>query len=168
MPPVPTRRLRLAGLVPALIAGALAAPAAAQEPPDEPVERRTYRGETSQDRPVAVRTDTDGLVERVRISWAATACRRGRYYRTTTVDTRPFDRVTPTRLRDEYDYVERSAGGIRATVTATLVARLEGSGARERWTGTFRTRVVVRRDGRRVDTCRTRRAVRWTARLVRE
>ncbi len=168
---MPSRRAS-AALASALVAAVLVVPAGvpAQEPPDppdEPVERRTYRGETSQDRTVTVTTGSDGLVDRVRIDWVAT-CRRERFrYRTRTVDTPPFDAVSPTRVRDEYVYVERSRGGVRARVAATLSARRSGSGARRRWSGTFSARVVVRRDGRRVDACRTTRPVRWNAALVR-
>ena len=164
---MPVRRA-LPALLAALAAGALTTPAAAQETPEEPVEPRTYRGETQQDRRVVLRTGTDGLVRRVRVDWVATRCRRERFrYASQTVDTPPFDAVSETRLRDEYDYVERSRGGVRATVTVTLAARREGTADREHWSGTFRARVVVRRDGRRVDTCRTARTVRFTARLVR-
>ncbi len=81
------------------------------------------------------------------------------------MDTPPFDAVSATRLRDTFEYVERSRGGIRATVTATVAARRTGRGAAERWAGTFRAEVVVRRGGRRIDACRTR-ALRWSAARV--
>jgi hypothetical protein len=160
-------RAALRPLLAALVVLPLAVvPAGAQDAPDEPVEPRRYRGETQQNRPAALRTGTDGLVRRVRIAWVATRCRRERFrYASETVDTPPFDAVSATRLRDSYDYVERSRGGIRATVTATVVARRTGRGAAERWSGTFRAEVVVRRDGRRIDACRTR-ALRWNAALV--
>jgi hypothetical protein len=162
---MPARRALRPLLAALVVTVAASGPAGAQEPPPEPAEPRVYRGETQQDRRVSVRTGTDGLVDRVRIGWVASTCRRGRSYGTTTVDTPPFDAVSADRLRDAFAYVERSRGGIRARVAVTLVAERSGRGARERWSGTVRARVVVRRAGRRVDTCRTRRAIRWTARL---
>jgi len=163
---MPFRRALIAAVV---AAAAGPAPALAQEEPapgpSPAFERKTFRGETQQDRPVSVTSGEDGLVDRVRIEWVG-ACRRGAFrYSTRTVDVPPFDVSEATRLRDAYSYRERSRGGVVATVAVTLTGARRGTGRRERWSGTFRARVTVRRDGRTVDSCRTA-TLRWSARRV--
>jgi len=59
------------------------------------------------------------------------------------------------------DYRERLSG-TRATISVRLVARRTAKG---NWRGTFRARVVVRRNGRVIDRCRMARATRWGASL---
>jgi hypothetical protein len=160
----PSRRRLLATTV---VLAAVAGPDAvhAQDPPRPPAEPKTFRGETAQDRGVAVSVRADGAVTRVRVTWTGRCRREGFRYSTRTVARAPFDTASPDAVRDERVFREESRGGVVGTITTRLRASRAGTGARERWTGTFHARVTVRRGGRTVDTCRTA-TLRWSARVV--
>jgi hypothetical protein len=120
---------------------------------------RSWRGETEQGRSVSVRTGDDGQVLRVRVSWRA-RCARGRYT-SRTVFERPFDVAEPAEFEDSGSYRVSVRGGYRARHTVFVRGTLAG----DRWSGTFRVRTRVLRDGRLVDRCRLKR-VTWTAEPV--
>jgi hypothetical protein len=123
-------------------------------------EARTWRGETEQGRGVSVRTGDDGEVELVRVNWKA-RCEKGSY-RSRTVFERPFD-ISERTLFEDAGTVRVNAGDSYRTRHRVYVrGRLEG----DRWTGTFRVRTRVTKDGRFVDRCRLR-GVSWTAEPVR-
>jgi hypothetical protein len=123
-------------------------------------EARTWRGETEQGRGVSVRTGDDGEVELVRVNWKA-RCENGSY-RSRTVFERPFD-VSERALFEDAGTVRVNAGdGYRARHRVYVRGRLDD----DRWTGTFRVRTRVTKDGRFVDRCRLR-GVSWTAEPVR-
>jgi hypothetical protein len=119
----------------------------------------TWRGKTRQGRSVWVRTGADDRVARVSVSWKAT-CRRGSYM-SRTVFLRPFDVSEAAEFEDSGSYRVRVKGGYRARHTVFVRATLED----DRWTGTFRVRTRVTKDGRFVDRCRLD-GVRWTAEPV--
>jgi hypothetical protein len=127
----------------------LAAPTAA--------DAKTWRGKTKQGRAVTVRTGADDLVNRVRVSWRA-PCKKGHYV-SRTLFRPPLDVSETEVFKHSGTYRKRLPGGYRARHTVFVRGRL---GARDRWTGTFRVRTRVRKDGRLVDSCRLRR-VRWSA-----
>jgi len=58
---------------------------------------------------------------------------------------------------------DRLSGGGRSRQTATVTAKrsLDDDGA-ESWSGTFKTRVILTRGGKRLDKCELKR-VTWTA-----
>lgn len=137
-------------LAPVLICVAvLAAPTAA--------EARTWRGETEQGRVVSVRTGADDLVNQVRVGWRA-PCRKGHYV-SRTLFVPPLDVSKLERFEHAGRYRSRLKNGYRARHTVLVRGRL---GARDRWTGTFRVRTRVRKDGRVVDRCRLD-GVSWSA-----
>jgi hypothetical protein len=117
----------------------------------------TWRGKTNQGRAVSVRTGADDLVNQVRVSWRA-PCRKGDYVSRTLFQP-PLDVSEPEVFEDAGTYRKRLPGGYRARHTVFVRGRL---GADDRWTGVFRVRTRVSRDGHVVDRCRLRR-VRWSA-----
>jgi len=154
-------------LVAAVLVPATLVPAAAlaqEEPPPGP---ERFEGRTQQRRTVTVGTGADGLVRSVEMAWVG-SCRRAFVYRTTTRRVPPFVQSTEERFRDNGSYRERSRGGIVATIAVTIsgvhVEPAEDRPTTERWRGTFRATVTVRRRGRVIDRCRTR-SIRWSASL---
>jgi hypothetical protein len=142
------------------------AAALAQDPPPPGPER--FQGRTQQSRTVTLSTGADGLVRSFRMAWVG-SCRRAFVYRTTTRRIPPFAQSTTERFRDGGAYRERSRGGIVATIAVNITGVHEAPEDRpraERWRGTFRATVTVRRSGRVLDRCRTR-SIRWTATLRR-
>lgn len=127
----------------------LAAPAAA--------DARTWRGKTKQGRAVSVQTGADDLVNRVRVSWRA-PCKEGHYV-SRTLFPAPLDVSEPDEFEDAGTYRKRLPDGYRARHTVFVRGTL---GADDRWTGTFRVRLRITRNGRVVDICRLRH-VRWSA-----
>jgi hypothetical protein len=118
---------------------------------------KTWRGKTKQGRAVSVRTGADDLVNQVRVSWRA-PCRKGHYV-SRTLFLPPLDVSRTDAFEDAGVVRKRIEGGYRARHTVFVRGTL---GADDRWTGTFRVRTRVTRDGRVVDNCRLKR-VRWSA-----
>jgi hypothetical protein len=127
----------------------LATPAAA--------EAKTWRGKTKQGRMVSVRSGADDLVNQVRVAWRA-PCQKGHYV-SRTLFPPPYDVSETGVFEDSGSYSTVTQDGYRARHRVFVRGTL---GADDRWTGTFRVRTRVRRDGRVVDTCRLKR-VRWSA-----
>jgi hypothetical protein len=127
----------------------LAAPAAA--------DAKIWRGKTEQGRAVTVRTGADDLVNRVRVSWRA-PCKKGHYVSRTLFEP-PLDESETDVFEHSGTYRKRLPGGYRARNTVFVRGKL---GAHDRWTGTFRVRTRVRRNGNLVDSCRFK-GVRWSA-----
>lgn len=119
-----------------------------------------WRGKTEQGRDVYVRTGSDGLVKRAGLRWRA-RCGEGRW-RAGTGFKRPLDSVTPQSFEDAGSYRKRLDDGLRAVVRVRIRGTL--SADLRRWSGTFRGRVSIRRNGRQIDSCRVR-GVSWRARL---
>ena len=118
----------------------------------------TLRGTTAQSRPVVLTVGDEGRVERVRVGWKA-RCRRARAsFEDTTNVLPPFERSDADGFRATGTYTTRDRGRIRSTVTLTV----EGARAGERWTGSVRATVRVRRRGRAHDRC-TLAPTRWSA-----
>ena len=124
---------------------------------------KVFRGDTSQGRRASVVVGTDGLLRAARVNWRA-RCRDGRVFEKT-IFSRPHDESTPDAFLDSGTYRGRSRDGYRLRFTTSIRGERLGTGARERWRGTFRAKVLVTRRGRYVDTCRLR-TLRWRARLV--
>lgn len=118
-----------------------------------------WRGETAQGRSVSLRTGDDREVERVRVSWRA-RCEHGTYTSRTVFEP-PFDVSETTVFEDAGTYRSDAQGGYRARHRVFVRATLD----EDRWSGTFRVRTRVTRNGRFVDRCRLKR-LRWTAEPV--
>jgi hypothetical protein len=137
-------------IVGACVAGLLLAPAA---------DAAVWRGKTNQGRPAAVITGADGVVSRVKIKYRA-RCNDGKGYRSGVVFLPPFDSAATTSFADEgvikWTF---NKSGERAKGRTSVDGGLRSSG---RWTGNFRLRVKIRKNGRVIATCRTGR-VGWKA-----
>jgi hypothetical protein len=118
-------------------------------------EAATWEGKTRQGRRVMVHTGDDGKVDRARIGWKA-RCADGTY-RSRTLFVAPLDSASSTAFEDAGTYRGHPRG-----YQARIWVRISGTLDDGTWSGTFRVRVRVSRDGEHVDTCRLRR-LRWSA-----
>jgi hypothetical protein len=127
-------------------------------------EAKGFRGRTSQKRLASLTVGEDGLVTRIRISYSA-PCTDPRYRFPNVLRIEPpFATSTRDAVRETVTLRERMDGGGRTRQTATVTARrtVDAAGV-ETWSGTFKTRAVLSKGGKRLDTCELRR-VTWTAR----
>jgi hypothetical protein len=132
-----------------LIAGACAATGLLLAPV---ADAAVWKGKTRQGRMAAVVTGADGLVTRVTIKYRA-RCSDGKGYRSGVVFLPPLDASSTTAFQDggviKWTFKK---SGERARGRTSVTGGLRSSG---RWTGNFRLRVKIRRNGRVVATCRT-------------
>jgi hypothetical protein len=139
-----------------LIAGACAAATGLLLAPV--ADAATWRGKTRQGRPAVVRTGADGVVNRVKIKYRA-RCNDGKGLRSGVVFLPPLDMATTTAFEDGGVFRFRIPGGERGRGRTSVNGGLRSSG---RWTGNFRIKVRVTKNGRYVATCRTGR-IGWKA-----
>ena len=121
-------------------------------------EAATWRGKTRQGRLAEVTTGADGVVVSVRIKYRV-VCSDGKGFRAGVRFRPPLDVATTTTVRDGGPLTWRIKGGERAQGRTSVEGGLRRSG---RWTGNFRVRVRITRNGRYVATCRTGR-IGWKA-----
>jgi hypothetical protein len=126
-------------------------------------EAKSFRGQTSQKRMASLLTGKDGRVARIRISYSA-PCTDPRYRFPNVLRIEPpFATSTRDELSETVTLRERLRGGGRSRQTATVTARRTVDAAgRQSWRGTFKTRAVLTKGGKRLDTCELKR-VTWTA-----
>ena len=118
-----------------------------------------FHGETSQQRAASVLVAADGSVARIRISYSA-PCRDPRYRFPNVLRFEPpFKTATPTDVTETVKLSPRLKGGGRNRQTAGVTAHFDGTA----WSGTFKTRAILTRNGKRFDKCELNR-VSWTAR----
>ena len=147
---------RLAGAAAALAFVTLAPPAAAQVP---------YRGVTGQGGLVELRTNETGATGAITIRWRA-RCTNGRtFHRQVTSFELLGEETPPTRrmaVRDRFKAPDRGGriGTIFVRLNGRFVRSSRGPGL-NRWEGTLRARIVVRRHGRLAERCAMR--TRWRA-----
>lgn len=132
----------------------LAAPAAS--------DAALFRGKTSQRLAAGLRTAQGETVKALRIAWRAPCRKPGIRYLGTTTFATPLDRSEPGSAQDGGRYRERTGGEVGIISVGMQARRVTP----HRWSGTFSSSVVVRRRGRVIDRCRTKR-VRWTAKIPR-
>jgi hypothetical protein len=121
----------------------------------------TWRGKTRQGRLAQVVTGADGTVTKVRIRYRARCGDR----KTLTSGVKflaPLDTSTASAFEDGGRFGFDLPKGERARARVSVDGGLRASG---RWTGNFRIRVRITRDGRFVTNCRSGR-VGWKARPV--
>jgi hypothetical protein len=121
-------------------------------------EAERWRGKTRQGRLALVVTGSDGLVSKVRIRYRAN-CSDRKQLTSGVIFLPPLDASTTTAFADAGVFRFRLPDGERARARVSLDGGLRRSG---RWTGNFRIRVRVTRNGRFVATCRTGR-IGWKA-----
>jgi hypothetical protein len=118
----------------------------------------TWRGKTRQGRLAEVITGADGVVVHVRIKYRV-VCSDNKGFRAGVRFAPPLDLASTTAVRDAGRIAWRIKGGERARGRTSVEGGLRSSG---RWTGNFRLRVRITRNGRFVATCRTGR-IGWKA-----
>jgi hypothetical protein len=125
-------------------------------------EAKSFRGKTSQKRMASMVVGQDGLVTRIRISYSA-PCSDPRYRFPNVLRIEPpFRTSTEDEVSETVTLRERLSGGGRNRQTATVTARRTVDAAgEETWRGTFKTRAVLSKRGKRLDTCRLKR-VTWS------
>src|SRR3954471_5567895 len=119
---------------------------------------KSFRGETSQKRFVSMVVGDDGLVARIRISYSA-PCSDPRYRFPNVLRLEPpFKNSTADDVTETVKLRDRLSGGGRSRQTATVTGhRTVGADGAESWTGTFKTRAVLTKGGKRLDTCELKR-----------
>ena len=117
-------------------------------------EAKSFRGQTSQKRMASMLTGKDGLVKRIRISYSA-PCSDPRYRFPNVLRIEPpFRTSTEDEVTQTVTLRDRLSGGGRSRQTATVTARRAvDAGGEESWSGTFKTRAVLTKRGKRLDTC---------------
>jgi hypothetical protein len=118
-----------------------------------------WRGKTRQGRLAVVVTGSDGLVTKVRIRYRA-RCGDDKTLSSGVVFEAPFDTSTTTAFADGGRFDFDLPGGEHAWARTRVDGGLRRSG---RWTGNFRIRLRITRNGDRVTNCRSGR-VGWKAR----
>ena len=125
-------------------------------------EAKSFRGRTSQKRMASVVVGKGGLVTRIRISYSA-PCSDPRYRFPNVLRIEPpYETSTPDAVSERVTLRDRLSGGGRSRQTATVTARRTVDAAgEESWSGTFKTRAVLTKGGKRLDVCQLKR-VSWT------
>ena len=117
-------------------------------------EAKVFRGKTNQGRAASVVIGSDGLLRKASVNWRS-RCKQGGRLRDKTYFLRPIDQSTPDAFLDEGTYRRKDGNGYRLRFSGSIrAARIADAGG-ERWRGTFRMKILVTRNGRYVDTCRT-------------
>ena len=118
----------------------------------------TWRGKTRQGRLAQVVTGADGVVNKVRIRYRA-RCGDGKALTSGVKFLAPLDTASASAFRDGGRFGFDLPNGERARAQTSVDGGLRTSG---RWTGDFRIRVRITRNGRFVTNCRSGR-VGWKA-----
>jgi hypothetical protein len=141
---------RLSAVVCAVVIATLLVPPAA--------DAAKWRGKTRQGRLAVVWTGADRVVRKVRIRYRASCGDRTRLTSGVVFEA-PLDTATASAFADGGTFEFRLPNGERAHARTHVDGGLRTSG---RWTGNFRIRVRITRDGRFVTNCRSGR-VGWKA-----
>jgi hypothetical protein len=117
-----------------------------------------WRGKTRQGRLAVVVTGADGLVNKVRIRYRA-RCGDGKELTSGVIFQAPLRTSTPQAFTDGGPFDFELPDGEMARARSSVDGGLRRSG---RWTGNFRIRVRITRNGRFVTNCRSGR-IGWRA-----
>jgi hypothetical protein len=117
-----------------------------------------WRGKTRQGRLALVVTGSDGVVSKVRIRYRA-RCSDDKVLTSGVLFRRPLDSATTTSFNDSGRFDFRLPNREHAWARTSVDGGLRRSG---RWTGNFRIRLRITRNGRFVANCRTGR-IGWRA-----
>ena len=155
-------RTRKSVLITVTVVAALAAPSQASAD-------KKFAGKSAQNRSVSLTTGDDNVLKTLRINWLTRRCAQsGSRFQHITSFRPPFDAATPDAFNDEGTFTVRDRGRIRSRVKITLTGQHVFDPAvpeAEKWTGTLKASVVVRRRGRVIDRCRLR-TTNWEAGLA--
>jgi len=114
-------------------------------------EAAIFRGSTAQRERVTLRTDAEGVPTRLWFKKYRAGCGGGAFFRDRGSGfIRPFDRATSRKLVDKGPRYTTRDDGLKLSVLPSVRARQMSP---DRWTGRFRSRVKVIRNGDVVDRC---------------
>ena len=134
--------------------------------PSQAAAVKNFSGKTSQNRTIKLTVGDDNLLQTLNVNWITRRCRKSSArFQHRTVFRPPFDNSTPDAFDDAGAFTDRDQGGIRSRVSITLTGRRTfdpANPAAEKWDGTLKANVVVRRRGRVIDRC-VLRQITWTA-----
>ena len=149
------------------VVGLTAAGAGASVPPPA---SGTFEGNTSQTNipkhGVQVKTNAGGKVQRVIVQWRAKCASKGKFWTSTTV-VRGGSAGLPQNgdvFSAQRGYTGNAGGGIKGKIKYKLSGQFVNDGNAE---GTWSARVVVKRNGRKIDTCKLKQ-ITWTAEKVQQ
>jgi hypothetical protein len=151
----------MAGTTAFAVAAGTAAVALAVPPPPT----STFEGETSQTtikkHGVQVKTDANAHVSRVIVQWRAKCKAKGKFWTSTTPVT-----AGPNGLPQSGDvfsrkrtYTANAGGGIKGKITYSLSGQFTDN---DNANGTFSAKVVVRKRGKKIDSCKLPK-ITWSA-----
>jgi hypothetical protein len=139
----------------AVAAGLTAAAVALAVPPPP---SSSFEGQTSQtkidDHGVRVETDANGHVSRVTIGWRAKCKKKGQFWTATTVVNGGSDGLQQNGdvFSLKGSYTGNAGGGIKGKVTVNLQGAFTDN---DNAKGTWSAKVVVRKKGKKIDSCKT-------------
>jgi hypothetical protein len=145
----------------AIVAGITASGAMAVPPPPSSI----FQGLTSQKiqgRNVQVETDANSHVSRVVIEWRAKCKVKGRFWTATTSARNGTSGLPQTGdvFRKKGSYTSDAGGGIKGRVTIALRGAFTDA---DHANGTWSASVVVRKKGKKIDSCKTpKKPVTWS------
>jgi hypothetical protein len=120
---------------------------------------KVFTGKTSQQKKASLHTDAQGIPFVVRIPWTATKCEKQGMQFSEATEFRPDaedGEATVDMVKNGGTCRFKGRKGLRFTVTVVL----NGARTGETWAGDLATTAIVRRNGKKIDTCRT--TVQWS------
>ena len=136
--------------------------------PSQAAADKSFAGKTAQNRSVSLTTGDDNVLKTFRVNWLTRKCAlSGSRFQHITRFRPPFDSATPDAFTDAGSFTVADRGRIRSRVTMTITGQHAFDPAvpeAEKWFGTLKAKVVVRRRGKVIDRC-TLRSTNWEAGL---
>lgn len=143
--------------------------AAALIAPSQAAADKSFAGKTVQNRSVSLTTGDDNVLKTFRVNWITRRCAlSGSRFQHITAFRPPFDSATPDAFTDAGSFTVRDRGRIRSRVKMTITGQHSFDPAvpeAEKWFGTLKASVVVRRRGKVIDRCRLK-STNWEAGLA--
>jgi hypothetical protein len=117
-----------------------------------PADAAVFRGSTTQGEQATIRTDAAGVPTRFWLKKYRAPCERGGRFRDRGAGAiPPLDLARADKLVDKGPEYRADDGAFRFSILTEVTAKLARA---DRWTGRFKSRVEVRKHGKRVNTCR--------------
>lgn len=151
----------IAGATAAAVVAGTAAVALAVPPPPS----GTFAGSTSQTKvknhAVEVDTDANGHVAKVFVQWQAKCKAKGKFWTSTTKVSAGANGLPQAGdvFSYKHGYTAKAGGGFKGKITYSLAGQFSDT---DNATGTWSAKVVVRKKGKKVDTCKLPK-ITWSA-----
>jgi hypothetical protein len=147
----------------ALVAGTAAVALAVPPPPAS-----TFQGNTTQTsikrHGVQVETDDNGRVSRVIVQWQAKCKAKGKFWTSSTTVTNGQGGLAQSGdvFSRKRSYTANAGGGFKGKITYTLTGQFTDN---DNATGTYSAKVVVKKKGKKIDSCKLPK-ITWSAARV--